>query len=735
MKRSFSMMICMCFLVTLVLNTLGVSGNAEAASPNILLGKTYSSSVAANATYPDSGGELTDGVYAANLLADAGWQARFNSTSYSFTVDFSVSRTFQSFKANFFKYTGAGVETPTQVQFQYSNDNIAYTSACTLSQQGAGVDTTAVPYSCSAFSPVSARYVKMVVTSATSKWSFIDEWEVKRPAGSASAILSGSFLQPDLGDQWSNSQWTTEFQKMEEAGMDHLFLQWTANSKLNTTVYPSGLSGYTQNTTNDVVSKTLSMGNQFGMDIYLGLQLNEDWFVNYTNNATWLSNETTKAENLAQDLWTKYGSNASFKGWYLSFEVDNWNLPTSVEWDRMATFYDTVIDYIKTLSPNLPVIVSPFYNTSGGLTTTGWQTMWEYILARANIDVIALQDGIGAGHATTAQLASWFSATKTAIQNARPATALWDDAETFNLDFKPMDIKLLKDDLAAVSSYVSKYTSFSFNHYISPQQVNPLYFTTYKDYFSTGSVESVVPSTPAGLSGSAPNSMTVQLSWTASTDNTGVVGYKIYRNSELVYTSYSNTASYTDTQLNPSTSYTYSVKAFDAAGNESAASSTISVSTPAGTTYATNLSSGKSYTTTMAADASYPDTSGTELTNGTFGTATYVDAAWQGRNTASAYSFTIDLGSSKTIKEVYADFLQVKSVYVLLPQTVTFSVSSTGTSYTTIGTVNKPAVSSSDQVKKYRLTDLSSVSGRYVKVQVTPASSAWTFIDEIQVRN
>ncbi len=109
---------------------------------------------------------------------------------------------------------------------------------------------------------------------------------------------------------------------------------------------------------------------------------------------------------------------------------------------------------------------------------------------------------------------------------------------------------------------------------------------------------------------------------------------------------------------------------------------------------------------------------------------------WHGRDgIPPPPSFTIDLGSSKTIKEVYADFLQVKSVYVLLPQTVTFSVSSTGSSYSTIGTVNKPAVSSADQVKKYRLTDLSSVTGRYVKVQITPASSAWTHIDEIQVRN
>lgn len=720
------------------LGALGAPGQAGAASPNLLAGKAYTASAPASSSYPDSGGELTDGVYAAPLLANAGWQGRLGATgatTYSFTADLGTARTFQSFKSDFFKYTGGAVEAPVQVAYQYSNDNTTYTTACTVNQQGAGLDIVSVPYTCSAAAPVSARYVRVAVTGAVGKWSFIDEWEVNKPTGAAVPLLSGSFLQPDLGDAWSNTQWTTEFQRMEEVGLDHLFLQWSANSKAHTAVYPTGLSGYSQNTTNDVVAKTLAMGNQFGIDIYMGLQLNDDWFVNYTNNTTWLNDEAAAAQALAQDLWTKYGSNASFKGWYLSFEVDNWNLPTSTEWARMATFYDTVIDTLKTLTPGLPVIVSPFYNTAGGLTTSGWQTMWEYILARADIDVIALQDGIGAGHATTAQLASWFAATKAAINNARPATALWDDAETFNLDFKPMDIKLLKDDLAAVQSYVSKYTSFSFNHYISPQQVNPLYFTTYKNYFRTGSVDASAPTAPTSPSAISPNSMTVQLSWSAATDDTGVVGYKIYRNSELVYTSYTNTTSFTDGQLSPSTAYSYAIRAFDAAGNESAASTTVSATTAAGTVYATNLAAGKTYAASMAADASYPDTSGTELTNGAFGTATYTDAAWQGRNTGAAYSFTIDLGSSKTIKEVYADFLQVKSVYVLLPAAVTFSVSATGSSYTTIGTVAKPAVSASDQTKKYRLTDLSGVMGRYVKVEVAPASSAWTFIDEVQVRN
>ncbi len=54
--------------------------------------------------------------------------------------------------------------------------------------------------------------------------------------------------------------------------------------------------------------------------------------------------------------------------------------------------------------------------------------------------------------------------------------------------------------------------------------------------------------------------------------------------------------------------------------------------------------------------------------------------------------------------------------------------------FTNVGTVTRPAVTDDIQSKKYRLIDLSNVSGRYVKITVTPPSPAWTFIDEAEAR-
>ena len=87
------------------------------------------------------------------------------------------------------------------------------------------------------------------------------------------------------------------------------------------------------------------------------------------------------------------------------------------------------------------------------------------------------------------------------------------------------------------------------------------------------------PTIPSNLLSSSVSSTQINLTWTASTDDIGVAGYTIYRDGVQVDTSPSN--SYSDTGLSPSTTYTYTVSAYDAAGNESNQSSSASATTPA----------------------------------------------------------------------------------------------------------------------------------------------------------
>jgi chitodextrinase len=85
------------------------------------------------------------------------------------------------------------------------------------------------------------------------------------------------------------------------------------------------------------------------------------------------------------------------------------------------------------------------------------------------------------------------------------------------------------------------------------------------------------PTPPSSLTATATGTSTVSVSWGASTDNVGVAGYRIFRNGTQVGTA--TGTSYNDTGLAPATVYTYTVVAFDAAGNSSSPSSSATATT------------------------------------------------------------------------------------------------------------------------------------------------------------
>ena len=94
----------------------------------------------------------------------------------------------------------------------------------------------------------------------------------------------------------------------------------------------------------------------------------------------------------------------------------------------------------------------------------------------------------------------------------------------------------------------------------------------------TDTTPPTIPGTPTAT---AVSSTRIDLTWTASTDVVGVSGYRIFRNASTTPSASVAATTYSDTGLAASTAYTYTVRAFDAAGNESASSGVGGAKTPA----------------------------------------------------------------------------------------------------------------------------------------------------------
>jgi endoglucanase len=193
-----------------------------------------------------------------------------------------------------------------------------------------------------------------------------------------------------------------------------------------------------------------------------------------------------------------------------------------------------------------------------------WDTYWGYLF-KQNIAPVWLGEFGTTLTATTDQ--TWL---KTLVNYLRPTSQY--GADSFSWTFWSWNPDsgdtggILKDDWQTVDTVKDGYlTSIKAPNFGGPGSGG--------DY--------TAPSVPTGLADTGVTSSSVSLSWAPATDNVGVTGYNVYRGSTLVGSPTGTT--FTDAGLTPGTAYSYTVVAFDAAGNFSAHSAALSATTASGT--------------------------------------------------------------------------------------------------------------------------------------------------------
>jgi len=207
--------------------------------------------------------------------------------------------------------------------------------------------------------------------------------------------------------------------------------------------------------------------------------------------------------------------------------------------------------------------------------------------------------------------------------------------------------------------------------------------------------DTTAPSTPTNLTASGTTQTSTNLSWTASTDNVGVTGYDVYRGTTLLGTVTGTT--YTATGLTASTTYSFTVRAKDAAGNASAASNSVSVTTLANTTTPTYCSSQGNSTaderiarvqlntinnpsTGTAGYENFTSIS-TSLTKGTAYTIT-VTPQWTSTVYAEGYAVWIDYNNDGDFDDA-GELVWSRSASTTTPVSGTFTIPTTATTAST----------------------------------------------------
>ncbi|WP_460459432.1 Ig-like domain-containing protein [Angustibacter peucedani] len=138
--------------------------------------------------------------------------------------------------------------------------------------------------------------------------------------------------------------------------------------------------------------------------------------------------------------------------------------------------------------------------------------------------------------------------------------------------------------------------------------------------------DTTAPSAPSGLTSSDVSQTSVKLSWTASTDDRGVTGYRVVRNGTVLPGTVTG-LTFTDSGLAAGTAYTYTVRAVDAAGNVSDDSNTVSVTTTAATPVVFTDDWNRPDGNGWGASWTVGSASGTVVTSGATGRLTFEDIA------------------------------------------------------------------------------------------------------------
>jgi Domain of unknown function (DUF4434) len=226
--------------------------------------------------------------------------------------------------------------------------------------------------------------------------------------------LQGTFLQlTEAHGNWQPTDWDRLFGYFKELRLSQLIIQWTVYDDL--AFFP--LEGSRQ-VAHSPLPTILQLADAAGLKVWVGLAHDSSFWEKIRRDPQlveiYLRRLRLQAEAIAGQLAPQLQSHPSFRGWYITPEIDDVNWEGDKARAVLFTFLRDLSDFLHKLTPEAGVAISGFSNAHTDPKTFG--RFWQGLLAATSIDTVLFQDGIGTGKLKLDELPLYLESLRQAVQ-------------------------------------------------------------------------------------------------------------------------------------------------------------------------------------------------------------------------------------------------------------------------------------------------------------------------------
>jgi len=289
------------------------------------------------------------------------------------------------------------------------------------------------------------------------------------PRQSDNPLVTGAFVQlTQASASAEKTWWQDQLAAMKAVGMDTLVIQYVGYG--DQYFYPTQVHGAVPIQT-DPLEYILAAADDTHIQVFMGLWLNDAfWNDKFDGDANLARNIATLRE-----LYSRYRSHPSLAGWYIPEEISDHT-------QRKPQLAEALLEYMGRISTlahettHLPVMISPYFGQRPDAET--YADWWDQTaLPRMNIDILALQDGVGTHRTTIAESRPVYQALMPVLQ--RHGVAFWANNESFDQTHgwpvdedgwaaQPVGFDSFIDQVHSTAPFVKKIITFEFTNYMTP---------------------------------------------------------------------------------------------------------------------------------------------------------------------------------------------------------------------------------------------------------------------------